>query len=532
VVGHARVLFDKGPIALSVSAADRAREAARNCEEAGLLGEADILYRLAASLELEDRASASASLARVLMASSRFDDARPLVVDGDDPVLLATLALESHEFDEARRMLDDARRRDPFDPRSASARGRLAFLERRFAEAVGDLLEAALLRPEGVPDATDIRFLRAARALAGSEIPSWNEAALAARDRLEATAHRSRPHLVFPDRVSQLLRSLISRGAEATGVLDGARRLSEIQELAGMGDYAFLAAAAGGLPRRLAAGTVLYRAGDAAAETYLVLAGGLQFTRETPVGPQPMGAASVADFAGEETLVGAPRTAEALTVGATTLLGFSPEFLFENSDRAAWLRHLRACLARRLSGLNDLYREFFPGQRPSRTLAAGTKGAAAALSLEEKSRGLTSGGFSESDRFLFAAFAEERSFPAEAVIFREGDEGDALYAVTRGRVRISRLLAGGEEALAILGPGEIFGEMAILNPSASGRSADARAHEDAILLELSRARFEGLERADPDGCADLSALLCKLAARRCVETAERLARWRIMAGPG
>ena len=45
-----------------VSAADRAREAARNCEAGGLLAEADILYRLAVSLELEERAGASASL--------------------------------------------------------------------------------------------------------------------------------------------------------------------------------------------------------------------------------------------------------------------------------------------------------------------------------------------------------------------------------------------------------------------------------------------------------------------------------------
>jgi CRP/FNR family cyclic AMP-dependent transcriptional regulator len=516
---------------VSLSAADRAREAARACEDAGLLGEADILYRLAASLELEARASASASLARVLMASGRFDDARPLVVGGDDPVLFATLALESHEFADARRMLDEARQRDPFDPRSASARGRLAFLEKRFADAVGDLLEAALLRPEGVPDATDIRFLRAARALAGTEIPSWNEAAHAARDRLAAAAGRASPELAFPDRVPQLLRTLISRGAEATGVLDAAKRLAEIRELSGLGDYAFLAAAASGLPRRLPAGATLYRAGDAAAETYLVLSGRVDLIRETPVGPQPMGSAEAGDFLGEEALIEAPRVAETRAAAAAVLLGFSPEFLFENPDRAAWLRHLRVSLARRLARLNDLFHEFFPGQRSSRTGGGDVRGEAAALSLEEKSRGLTSGGLSESDRFLFAAFAEEKSFPAEAAIFHEGDPGEALYAIARGRVRISRSLAGGEEALAILSPGEIFGEMAILDPAASGRSADARAHEDTVLLELSRARFEGLERADPDGCADLSALLCKLAARRCVETAERLARWRIMAGP-
>ncbi len=98
-------------------------------------------------------------------------------------------------------------------------------------------------------------------------------------------------------------------------------------------------------------------------------------------------------------------------------------------------------------------------------------------------------------------------------------------------MRISRAISGGEEAFAFLNPGEIFGEMALLDPG-SGRSADARAHEDAVVLELPRERFEALEASDPEGCAELSALLSRLAARRAVETAERLANWRVLAGPG
>jgi hypothetical protein len=73
--------------------------------------------------------------------------------------------------------------------------------------------------------------------------------------------------------------------------------------------------------------------------------------------------------------------------------------------------------------------------------------------------------------------------------------------------------------------------MVLLDPG-SGRSADALAHEDAVVLELSRARFDALEASDPEGCAGLSALLCRLAARRAVETAERLANWRVLAWPG
>ena len=519
-----------GPSASSAS--DRAREAARRCEAAGLLAEADILYRLAASIELGDRASASASLARVLIASGALEEARPFAVDGNDSVLMAVLALEAHDFAAARRLLDEARARDPFDPRSASARGRLSFLEKRFPEAVGDLLESALLRPEGTPDPTDLRFLKAARALASGELPAWGEAASAARARLESLARERSPSLVFPDRTTPLLRVLVTRGARSEGLLDRARRLAELPSLSGMDDHALLAAAGAGELRRLPAGGTLYRSEDEASDVFFLLAGSIELVRDTPVGPQAMGTAAAADFVGEEALVRQPRTAQARSASGATLLGFNPDFLFESGSRAPWLRILRTRLARRLSALNALFEEFFPGHTGAPAPPDPSRGEAASLSAEEKSRFLGHGGFSESDRYLFGAFAEERRFPAEAVIFREGDAGDALYAVVKGRVRISRRLAGGEEALAILGPGEIFGEMAVLDPESGGRSADARAHEDATLLALGRERFERLERSDPDGSAELSALLCRLAARRCVETAERLARWRIMAGPG
>jgi CRP-like cAMP-binding protein len=301
--------------------------------------------------------------------------------------------------------------------------------------------------------------------------------------------------------------------------------------LAGLGDHALLAAASGGQLRRCPAGSTVYGADDTASEIYLVVGGRVQLVRETPVGPQEMGVASPGDFIGEEALVKLPRAAEARTPEPATLLGLSADFLLESPDRAPWLRHLRACLARRLAHLNDFFQAFFPKEDSSHETPSQSLAQTVALSPEEKSRSLVSGGLSESDRYFFAAFAEERRYPAESVIFREGDAGDALYVIAQGRVRISRRIAGGEEALAILGPGEIFGEMAILDPESTGRSADARAHEEVLLLALTRARFEGMEKADPDGCADLSALLCRLAARRCVETAERLARWRIMAGP-
>lgn len=515
--------------------AERARAAARNCETAGLTGAADMLYRLAETLEAQDRAAAAASLARVLIAAGRTDQARPYALDGNDPVLVARLLLEGHDFREARRLLDEARRRDPFDPRIASARGRLGFLEKRFGEAVWDLLEAALLKPDGLPDATDRRFLRAARALAPGQIPGWKEAVTAARDRLAEEAARRAPGVDWPDRSAGLLRSLIRRGGSASeGVLERARRLGELPPLQGFDEGALFSAAAAGELRRLARGSALYRTGEPASEISLVVQGSLELVRPTPVGDQPMGEAQVGDFVGEEALVGSARTSDARALGAATLLGFPADYFSAEPDRAVWLRYLRLRLARRLGGLNDLFRRFFPGGEapaPSSVPAPVRPDGAPELSLADRSRSLTTVGLGESDRFLFAVFAGERQYPAESVLFREGDPGNSIAVIARGRVRISRRISGGEEAFAILSPGEIFGEMALLDPG-SGRSADAVAHEDAVVLELSRERFEALESADPEGCAELSLLLCRLAARRSVETAQRLANWRILAGPG
>ncbi len=84
---------------------------------------------------------------------------------------------------------------------------------------------------------------------------------------------------------------------------------------------------------------------------------------------------------------------------------------------------------------------------------------------------------------------------AGEVLFEEGDPGDALYVVLEGEVRISRQVPGmGEEALAILGPGESFGEMALVD--ASPRSADAIVHRRARLLVLAARDLEELLLTD------------------------------------
>jgi CRP/FNR family transcriptional regulator, cyclic AMP receptor protein len=84
-----------------------------------------------------------------------------------------------------------------------------------------------------------------------------------------------------------------------------------------------------------------------------------------------------------------------------------------------------------------------------------------------------------------------------AVLFRAGDEGDAMYLIEEGKVRICvRAKDGHEVMLTELGRGDFFGEMALLD--GKRRSADARVAEHARLAVLSREHFLSFMRSNPN----------------------------------
>ena len=87
---------------------------------------------------------------------------------------------------------------------------------------------------------------------------------------------------------------------------------------------------------------------------------------------------------------------------------------------------------------------------------------------------------------------------ASTILFRAGDEGDAMYVIERGKVRICvRTTQGHELTLTELGRGDFFGEMALLGDG-QRRSADAVVAEDARLAVLSREHFLSFVRSSPN----------------------------------
>lgn len=89
---------------------------------------------------------------------------------------------------------------------------------------------------------------------------------------------------------------------------------------------------------------------------------------------------------------------------------------------------------------------------------------------------------------LFARFGRE--YQAGDVLFKEGESGEVMFVIQSGAVRITKEIAGEQKVLAVLGPGEFVGEMAILN--AKPRAATATVLEPTRCLVIEARMLESM----------------------------------------
>ncbi|MBI5514304.1 MAG: cyclic nucleotide-binding domain-containing protein [Deltaproteobacteria bacterium] len=122
---------------------------------------------------------------------------------------------------------------------------------------------------------------------------------------------------------------------------------------------------------------------------------------------------------------------------------------------------------------------------------------------------------------LVSSIAVEKTFKRGTVLFRAGEPGDRLFVIVEGKVRISREVPGmGEEALAIFGPGESFGELSLIDDAP--RNADAHAHENCVLLELRKDALEHLLYLDKDLAYEVLWNMIRTLASRLRETTDKV----------
>jgi len=117
------------------------------------------------------------------------------------------------------------------------------------------------------------------------------------------------------------------------------------------------------------------------------------------------------------------------------------------------------------------------------------------------------------DLELLAGLFVERKVSANTTIFSEKMPGEALYIIKSGEVRISVMAGEGEEVgLLQLGPGDFFGEIALIQESS--RAVTARSEAATEIIMLSRKDFLALMDLDPRVAAKVTLSIARLLAMR------------------
>lgn len=100
-----------------------------------------------------------------------------------------------------------------------------------------------------------------------------------------------------------------------------------------------------------------------------------------------------------------------------------------------------------------------------------------------------------------------RTYLRDRMIFSESQSGADMYVIQSGQVRISKVIDGNEVVLAVLKPGDMFGEMALLENKP--RSASAIAHEDCHLMVVNKKNFDVMVQSQPQLISRLTTTLAE-----------------------
>jgi len=276
-------------------------------------------------------------------------------------------------------------------------------------------------------------------------------------------------------------------------------------------------------------------------DVFLLAAGEAVANALTPFGPHPLGTFQAPCFL---TLYGALTGASGLCrfdpqPGASAVLFSGPEarqFLFDPSPTGASFRRLAlSSVTSALRDVNAALVRFFDDVVPDPSWKP--RAAPAAVPLPESS---PADPRRVHDLFDAAGLdpttlpdlgLTERRIPSGSRLLAAGESGEEAYVVAEGRLRVSVRIPGvGEEALAFLGPGEVVGEMSLVDDSP--RSADVVAQDGPVtVFALPREVFQKLlAEGTPEGAPLLGGIVVALV-RRFEESVRKAATFRVLAGP-
>jgi CRP/FNR family cyclic AMP-dependent transcriptional regulator len=126
---------------------------------------------------------------------------------------------------------------------------------------------------------------------------------------------------------------------------------------------------------------------------------------------------------------------------------------------------------------------------------------------------------SDEDLDKLATYCEMRTMNEGTTVFIENMPGEALFLITQGSIRISKMFAEGDEkTLVALGPEDVFGEMAVID--GLPRSATARVAENAELISFKKKDLERLCSEDATLALMLVSNIVRVFSKRVRESSE------------
>ncbi|MGH7738923.1 MAG: Crp/Fnr family transcriptional regulator [bacterium] len=120
--------------------------------------------------------------------------------------------------------------------------------------------------------------------------------------------------------------------------------------------------------------------------------------------------------------------------------------------------------------------------------------------------------FDQTDLESLGSIGQEKAFKKDDLIFDEDSKGDSMYILKSGAVKILKKVKNQDNTIAVLNPGEFFGEMALLD--GLPRSAAVRATADSEVLVLSLDAYQQLRREKPHTALKLMDIIIKVLSNR------------------
>jgi CRP-like cAMP-binding protein len=120
--------------------------------------------------------------------------------------------------------------------------------------------------------------------------------------------------------------------------------------------------------------------------------------------------------------------------------------------------------------------------------------------------------FDATDLEALGSMGQEKTYKKEELIFDEDSKGDSMYILKSGAVKILKKVKNQENTIAVLNPGEFFGEMALLD--GQPRSAAVKATADSDVFVITLEGYQQLRKEKPHTALKLMDIIIKVLSNR------------------